>query len=244
MGLILRTGKMAVSTVWTTLRRGVRLRPFLDQLSEQGVGSVVFIFITLSFVGVLGVFQLAKQMERLIPEYSLLGAGFIQLMIREMSPIMAALMVATKVGTGLAAEVGTMRVTDQIDAMKLCGADPMEEIVVPRVWAGVVATTCLSILGAVVSVFAGVFIAWVGFDVSADTFLSMRFMRHQDVAVGLVKAAIFGFAVPIVSLSCGFAAKGGSDAVGEATTKAVVYSSFTVILLDLILGAVAELMLR
>ena len=242
MFLPVRILRLSLETLWSTLRRGVRWRIFLDHLNDAGVGSVFFIAVTLGFVGVIGVYQTAEQMRKVIPEFSLLGAATIQLLVREFAPIIAGLMVATKVGTGLAAEVGSMVVTDQVDAMRLCGVDPIEELVVPRVWATVVAMVCLATLGGVVALASGVWVAWIGFEVSPDTFLNLRFVRIPDLWVGLSKAVIFGFAIPVVSISCGLQARGGSDAVGEATTKAVVWSSFSVILLDLVVGALAEVL--
>ncbi len=240
MILPVRIARLSLETVWSTLRRGIRGRPFVEHIADAGVGSLFFIAVTLGFVGVIAVYQTAEQMTRIIPEFSLLGAGSIQLLVREFAPMVTGLMVATKVGTGLAAEVGSMVVTDQVDAMRLCGADPLEELVVPRVWGTVVAMVALSALGGVVALAAGVHVAWVAFDVPADTFLSGRFVRMSDLWVGLTKAVVFGFSIPVVSIACGLEAKGGSDAVGEATTRAVVWSSFSVILLDLVVGAAVE----
>ncbi|MFH1530653.1 MAG: ABC transporter permease [Pseudomonadota bacterium] len=233
---------MSVETVWSTLRRGIRFRAFVDHVETAGWGSLFFIAVTLGFVGVIGVYQTAEQMKKVIPEFSLLGAASLQLLVREFAPIIAGLMVATKVGTGLAAEVGSMVVTDQVDAMRLCGADPVEELVVPKVWGTVVAMVGLATLGGVVAYLAGMWVAWSGFDVPPETFVSLRFVKTPDLLVGLSKAVIFGFAIPVVSIACGLEAKGGSDAVGEATTKAVVWSSFSVIFLDLLVGGVAEVL--
>ena len=135
-----------------------------------------------------------------------------------------------------------MVVTDQVDAMRLCGVDPVDELVVPRVWGTVLAMVGLSTLGGVVAYVAGMWTAWSAFDVPPETFINLRFVKTPDLWVGLSKAVIFGFSIPVVSIACGLEAKGGSDAVGEATTKAVVWSSFSVILLDLVVGALAEVL--
>jgi len=216
------------------------MRTLVDHVGDAGVGSLFFIAMTLGFVGVIGVYQTAEQMKKVIPEFSLLGAATIQLLVREFAPIITGLMVSTKVGTGLAAEVGSMVVTDQVDAMRLCGADPVDELVAPRVWGTVVAMVGLATLGGVVALISATWTAFAAFDVPVETFLNLRFVEMSDLWVGLSKAAIFGFAVPVVSMACGLEARGGSDAVGEATTRAVVWSSFSVILLDLVVGAAAE----
>ena len=242
MNLPVRITRLTFETLWSTLRRGIRMRPLLDHVADAGWGSLFFIAVTLGFVGVIGVYQTAEQMKKVIPEFSLLGAASLQLLVREFAPIITGLMVATKVGTGLAAEVGSMVVTDQVDAMRLCGADPIDEIVVPKVWGTVLAMLGLATLGGVVAYFAGMWVAWTGYGVSSETFISFRFVKTPDLWVGLSKAVIFGFSIPIVSIACGLEAKGGSDAVGEATTKAVVWSSFSVIFLDLVVGAVAEIL--
>ena len=242
MSLPVRVVRLSFEILWSTLRRGIRMRTLVNHVADAGAGSLFFIALTLGFVGVIGVYQTAEQMQKVIPEFSLLGAATIQLLVREFAPIITGLMVATKVGTGLAAEVGSMVVTDQVDAMRLCGVDPVDELVVPRVWGTVVAMVCLATLGGVVALAAGIWVAWSGFDVPAETFLSLRFVKMPDLWVGLTKAGIFGFFIPVVSIACGLEAKGGSDAVGEATTKAVVWSSFSVILLDLVVGALAEVL--
>ncbi|MBM4372025.1 MAG: ABC transporter permease, partial [Deltaproteobacteria bacterium] len=165
MSLLPDTLKLLFETLWSTLRRGIRVRSLLEQVSDQGVGSLFFVAVTLGLMGIIGVYQTAEQMKKVLPEYSLLGAASIQLLVREFAPIIAGLMVATKVGTGLAAEVGSMVVTDQVDAMRLCGADPVAELVVPRVWGTVISMIGLASLGGVVALAAGMWIAWVGFEV-------------------------------------------------------------------------------
>jgi phospholipid/cholesterol/gamma-HCH transport system permease protein len=242
MNLPVRITSLSFEVLWSTLRRGIRMRAFLAHVSDAGWGSLFFIAITLGFIGVIGVYQTAEQMKKVIPEFSLLGAATLQLLVREFAPIVTGLMVSTKVGTGLAAEVGSMVVTDQVDAMRLCGADPIEELVVPRVWGTVVAMVGLAALGGVVAYGAGMWSAWASFDVPAETFISLRFVKMPDLWVGLSKAVIFGFSIPVVSIACGLEAKGGSEGVGEATTRAVVWSSFSVIFLDLVVGALAEVL--
>ena len=125
-----------------------------------------------------------------------------------------------------------MTVTDQVEAMKLSAVDPVELLVAPRVVACLLACLALSVFGCVVAVAAGCAVAVIGFSVLPDTFLSLRLTATSDIWVGLTKSTLFGLAVPAISCACGFEATGGSEGVGRATTRAVVFSSFAVILLN------------
>jgi phospholipid/cholesterol/gamma-HCH transport system permease protein len=242
MALLRTAGILAGRTAWAGLRGRVPVEAFLEQSSLQFFGSFIFIAITLGFIGALGIYQAASHMAAIIPEYSVVGASFIQLMTREMGPVMVGLMVATKVGTGLAAEIGAMNVTDQLDAMRLSGASPDERVLAPRIFASMVAVFCLVVLGVAVSFISGAAVAFVAFEISPDQFFTTRFIKTPDLVVGLIKAVVFGFTVPTISMACGLEARGDSGAVGEATTKAVVSSCLAVITLDLVIGAIWELL--
>ncbi len=241
MSLLATMALLLSRTVWSLLRGRVSVSDFFEQLYEAGVRSLVFVCVTTGFVGMIGVYQTASQMARILPEYSVLGAGAIQMAVREMAPIMAGLLLGIRVGTGYAAQLGTMKVTDQLDAMKMCSVNPVEQLVVPRVLACVVACLGLGVLGAVVGIACGMAVAYTGFSVLPDTFLSLRFVRMHDLTMGVTKCLMFGLAVPLVSCSSGFLATQGSEGVGRATTRAVVVCSLTVILLDAIISLIWEL---
>ncbi len=242
-----------INTLWnsfrlflTALGLMVRLKiPWRETIHltyDAANRSLLFVGVTMAFIGMIGVYQTASQMARILPEFSVLGAGVIQMTVREMGPIMAGLLLAIRVGTGYAAELGTMKVTDQLDALKLCAVDPVRSLVVPRLLAGFSASFALAIFGSIIGLAVGMLVAYHGFGVLPDTFISFRFVRMSDLYMGLTKCAAFGVVVPIVSATCGFEAEGGAEGVGRATTQAVVIGSFAVILLDAAISTLWEVL--
>lgn len=240
-----------IHTLWGTLRlftaclallakAKIPVRESIRLTYEAANGSFLFVAVTMAFVGMIGVYQTASQMAEILPEFSALGAGVIQMTTKEMGPILAGLLLAIRVGTGYAAELGTMKVTDQLDALRLCSVNPVEQLVVPRLLATLTATFALGLLGSLVGLAAGMAVAYSGFGVLPDTFISFRFVRLGDLYMGLTKCMAFGLCVPLVSCSCGFQAEGGAEGVGRATTLAVVVSSFAVILLDASISTIWE----
>jgi len=244
MRLLLTCASLLSLASWSILRLKVSLRETLAQFHEAGVRSIPFVAVTMGFIGMIGVYQIASTMARILPEFSTLGAATLQGLTSEMGPVMAGLLLATRVGTGMAAEIGSMKVTDQLEAMKLSSVDPVEMLVVPRLLSSAMAGLTLAVMGTAVAYFAGLAVAWFGFSILPDTFMSLRFVRMHDLWVGVSKAVTFGVTVPLVSCACGFDARGGSEGVGTATTRAVVYSSFAVILLDAFISWVAEVLVR
>lgn len=244
MLLIAQVLRLSGLSLWAMVRLRVRPRDVLEQFHEAGVRSALFVAITLAFVGMVGVYQSAANMVRVLPEFSALGGAVIHTAIREMGPIMAGLLLATRVGTGMAAEIGSMAVTDQLDAMKLSSVDPVEHLVVPRFIASTVACLTLAVLGCVVGILAGMMVAYTGYSVLPDTFLSFRFMRMSDLWMGVTKSLVFGGTIPLVACACGFEATGGSEGVGRATTRAVVLASFFVIVEDACISLAWELWTR
>jgi phospholipid/cholesterol/gamma-HCH transport system permease protein len=151
------------------------------------------------------------------------------------------MMLATRVGAGIAAEIGSMVVTEQVDALRMCAADPVEYLVVPRFVASVVMTFCLLIWAAFVAFVAGMITANVIFDVNYHTFANFMLVDAGDIIVGLTKCLAYGAAIPVVSAQRGLSTFGGSEGVGWATTSAVVSSSLAVIVLQFFISALGYL---
>ncbi|MFI5301956.1 MAG: MlaE family ABC transporter permease, partial [Polyangiales bacterium] len=198
---------------------------------------VPFLTIFMGFLGMIMVFQAGVQTKRVIPDLTLLGATYLQLLIRDLAASIGALMLATRVGAGIAAEIGSMVVTEQVDALRMCAADPIEYLVVPRFKAGVVATTSVLIWSALVAWTSGMLTAWSFFGVLPRTFANMHMVAMGDLVVGLTKCVAYGAAIPIVSAHSGLSTFGGSEGVGWATTRAVVNSSLAVIILNFFISA-------
>lgn len=208
----------------------------LTQCFEIGNRSVPFIVITLGVLGFITVYQVAMQVKQILPDFSMLGAAFMQMMWREFAPTITGLMVATRVGSGIAAEVGSMVVTEQVDALRMCNADPVEYLLAPRTLASALMVVMLTIVGVVAATIAGMVIAKVGFDIPYQTFLNFSLIGSKDIIIGLTKALAYGLAIPVIAGQAGLLASGGSAGVGWATTRAVVNTSFAVIVLDFILS--------
>ena len=156
---------------------------------------------------------------------------------RELGPVLAGLMVAGRIGASFAAETGTMRVTDQIDALTTLSTNPMKYLVAPRLLAGTLAMPLLVLVADVLGVMGGWLIATfkLGFVSAAYLKASFDFLEAMDVVSGLVKAAVFGFVVTLMGTWCGYTSKGGAQGVGGATTTAVVASSILILALDYVL---------
>lgn len=209
----------------------------LDQIYLQGNQSVFFLTVFMGFFGMILVFQAGMQALRIIPDLTMLGATFLQLLVRDLAASIGALMLATRVGAGIAAEIGSMVVTEQVDALRMCAADPIEYLVVPRFKAGIIATTAVIIWSAGVAWLSGMLTAWTFFGVLPRTFANVQMVGVGDIVVGLTKCVAYGAAIPIVSAQSGLSTFGGSEGVGWATTRAVVNSSLAVIILNFFISA-------
>ena len=218
-------------------------REVVHQAYLIGNKSLAFVTVTLGFLGLITVYQVALQIKQIIPDYTMLGPAFLQMMIREFSPTITGLMIATRVGSGIAAEIGSMTVTEQVDALRMCNADPVTYLITPRFVACTVMSVCLTLYGAVVGVLAGSLIAIGLWDIPADVFFRLNVVSSADLVSGLMKAVAYGMAIPIVAGHAGFATHGGSEGVGEATTRAVVNASFAVVVLDLLISGFSYLVL-
>jgi phospholipid/cholesterol/gamma-HCH transport system permease protein len=199
---------------------------------EMGNKSVLFVTITMGFIGMILVYQAGIQTSRVLPDFSQLGATYIEVLVRDLAASLGALMLATRVGAGIAAEIGSMVVTEQVDALRMCAADPIDFLVVPRFLASMVMTLVLVVWAAVVSFVAGLGTAYFAFGVNPRTFANIDLVDYGDMTTGLVKCVAYGAAIPIVSAYCGLSTFGGSEGVGWATTRAVVNSSLAIIILN------------
>jgi phospholipid/cholesterol/gamma-HCH transport system permease protein len=213
----------------------------LAQMYEIGNRSLFFLTVVMGFIGMIMVFQAGVQTKRVIPELSMLGATYLELLVRDLAASIGALMLATRVGAGIAAEIGSMVVTEQVDALRMCAADPIDYLIKPRFIASLVMTTALIIWSAAVAFLAGMLTAYSMFDLSPETFFNTRLVDVGDLSVGLAKCVAYGAAIPVVAGHSGLSTFGGSEGVGWATTRAVVNASLAVIVLDMIISAVGFL---
>ena len=159
---------------------------------------------------------------------------------RELAPVLSALMVAGRIGAAMAAEIGTMRVTEQIDALVTLSTNPFKYLVAPRLWAGVIVLPVLVLIGDVIGIFGGyvVGVYKLGFNPANYINSTLEYLEAIDIVSGLVKAAVFGFIISLMGCYNGYKSKGGAQGVGEATTNAVVSASILILIFNYILTEV------
>lgn len=239
LGLIRAAGSLtlfALSGLSHIVRPPFYGRVFLSTFLETGFFSLPVVALTALFSG--GV--IALQSYTGFAQYHVQSAiaGIVVLAVtRELGPVLAGLMVAGRVGAAMAAEIGTMRVTDQVDALTTLSTNPMKYLVAPRLLAGLIALPLLVLVADVLGVAGGFTISVVklGFSPHAYITATLNSVKVIDVTVGLVKAALFGFLIALMGCYYGYNSKGGAEGVGTATTSAVVAASILLLAFDYLL---------
>lgn len=212
-------------------------RNLFEQMNELGVNSLPLVLITSTFTGMVTSVQVAYQIRDYAP-LDFLGAGVAKMVMVELGPVLTALVVAGRVGAGIAAELGTMRVTEQIDALECMAIDPVRYLVLPRLFAGIIMVPLLTIFAEFVAIGGAGIISKIIFDLPMSTFFQgiRLFFLPKDLFGGLAKSVVFGFVITLMGSYYGFNAEGGAVGVGKATTRAVVASSLLILMFDYILG--------
>ncbi len=211
-------------------------RLLLRALLDIGYYSLPVVALTAVFTGMVLALQSAIGLSRFNAESAIANLVVLSL-TRELGPVLAGLMVAGRVGAAMAAELGTMRVTDQIDALSTLSTNPMKYLVTPRLAAAVIALPLLVVIADILGVLGGFVIASVKLGFNPHVYLAntLNFVQAGDVVSGLVKAAVFGFLVALMGCYQGYNSKGGAEGVGAATTNAVVSASVLILAFDYVL---------
>lgn len=221
-----------VRTLFYTFRGRREKGALVRQMYEMGNRSLFFLSTTMGFIGMILVYQAGLQSKRVVPDFTMLGATYLELLVRDFAASIGALMLATRVGAGIAAEIGSMVVTEQVDALRMCAADPIDFLIVPRFLASMIMTLCLIVWSGTVAFVAGGVTAHVAFEVPFQTFFNAQLVDVGDMSIGFAKCVAYGAAIPVVSGYCGLSTFGGSEGVGWATTRAVVNTSLAIIILN------------
>ena len=209
---------------------------FLRALVEIGYFSLPVVALTAIFTGMVLALQSATGLSRFSAESAI--ANLVVLSVtRELGPVLAGLMVAGRVGAAMAAEIGTMRVTDQIDALSTLSTNPMKYLVAPRLLAGVIALPLLVVVADILGVLGGFIIATLKLGFNSGVYLTntLNFVQSDDVISGLAKAAVFGLLIALMGCYHGYNSRGGAQGVGAATTAAVVTASVLILAFDYVL---------
>jgi phospholipid/cholesterol/gamma-HCH transport system permease protein len=212
-----------------------------QQLYWIGNRSLVVIIVTLGFIGMVMTYEACLQLSRVTGDFSQVGSQLLRLIVSDFGPTLTGLMLATRVGAGIAAEIGSMKVTEQIDALRMTGVLPIDYLIVPRFLASLVMTLVLTVFGGLVMYTAGGLTAKYSFAVNPGLFFDASQVRVRHVILLVIKAIAYGAAIPVVAGFCGLRARGSSEGVGWATTAAVIGGSFAVIVLDFAISAAALL---
>jgi phospholipid/cholesterol/gamma-HCH transport system permease protein len=218
------------SMIWTFLPP-FRLRNLFKQMEFIGVKSLFIVVLTGVFTGMVLALQSYHGFKMFGGE-SLMGGIVALSLAREMGPVLTALMVNARAGSAIAAELGTMRVTEQIDALQMMAINPVQYLFVPRIWAGVLMLPLLTIINIFVGIIGGYFVAVVLLKINSGVYIqkTINMMVMADLVQGIVKSIFFGLVLTLVGCYKGYHTSGGAEGVGRATTEAVVISSVCILI--------------
>ena len=236
-GLVLFIGR----TIGWLFRRVPRSDQLLPTFYEVGVKSLPVVAITGTFIGMVLALQTYYQFRTMGLE-SRLGAVINMTLVRELGPVLAATMLAGRVGSAMAAQLGTMRVTEQIDALSSMGASPMQHLVVPRFLACVILIPALTVVADFMGVMGGYLYSVAGFGIDRHFYWynSATFVGSWDFFSGILKSFFFGATIAIISCYRGFHCKPGAEGVGQAATAAFVHSFVLILVLDFLLNVTMD----
>lgn len=223
--------------VWSTfvalLRLQVSFREFVRQMYVMGVQSIPIVMVTAVLSGIVTSQQGGYQFTSTIPLY-VLGSVTVTSIVLELGPVLTAVVLVGRVGARITAELGTMVVSEQIDAYHSLGRDPVVVLGAPRILAGLLVMPLLVGLANAVGMFSGMVAADLSLGLSYETFFygARLFWHSWDLLYSLMKAMVFGFAIPVIAIHMGFRTTGGAAGVGRTTTSSVMFQTLTVLILD------------
>lgn len=235
-------GEVAILTGRTTkslFRRPFEFSSTIQQLESLGVKSMGIVTVTSVFIGMVMTIQFAFGLRRFggleyIPRVVSLS------FCRELAPTLTAVIVGGRIGSGMAAEVGAMNVTEQVDAIRALGADPAKKLVLPRMLAAIIVMPVLSVYALALGIAGAVLICALQFDISPTFFInsSLESVRIMDFVAGVAKTPVFGYIISIVGCHFGLRTTGGTEGVGLSTTRTVVAVSIAILIADFVLTKV------
>ena len=220
---------LAGQVVVHLLQGKVNRRNTIEQMGIVGPDSIAIALITAVFVGAVFTIQVAREFLN-FGAVQAVGGVLVLALSRELAPVLTAVVIAARVGSAFAAEIGTMKVTEQIDALYILRSDPIDYLVIPRLLACCVMLPILTIISLVMGSIGGVFVATTVYNISQATFLEsvQSFLQIWDLVSAIIKAVIFGALIAIIGCSWGLTTTGGAKGVGQSTTTAVVMALITI----------------
>lgn len=227
---------LASQTVQQTRRGPIEKALLMQQFEQIGFRSLSIVIITSAFIGMVLALQTAYALEDFGGKL-FVGMIVSLSLVRELAPVLMSLMVGGRVGAGMTAELGTMKVTEQIDALRALATNPVRKLVVPRVIATTLMFPLLTVIAIALGILGGMLIAVANLNLSANYYLRsvIETVKYNDLASGIGKTFFFGFAIALVACFNGLRTSGGADGVGRATTATVVTGAITVLIMDFFL---------
>lgn len=229
-------GIMTAQVFRDIFKREIKAKDLFKQVVLIGNNSLLIVFLTAIFTGMVMALQTAYGLQRFGAKMYV-GNIVALAQVRELGPVLTAIMLCGRVGAGIAAELASMVVTEQVDAIKALGANPIRKLVSPRVLAAIIVVPLITVLADIIGIAGGALVATLELNITWHSYLRsvITFVTIKDVVDGLIKASVFGFM--LVSIACykGLHARGGTEGVGMATTEAVVTSSILILISDFFL---------
>jgi phospholipid/cholesterol/gamma-HCH transport system permease protein len=224
---------MLGQALYWSVRRPFRARLFVESAEYVGIGSLPIITLVGAFTGAVTALQ-AVNAFRLLKAEGYAGSAVGLSLAIELAPVLTGLMLAGRVGAGIATEIGTMRITEQIDALESMAVSPIQYLVVPRIFAGTLMAPALTMIFFIIGMVGAYFVAVVTLGVDHGQFVEnfKWFVDAQDIGQGVFKSGIFGLCITLIGCYQGYNASGGGRGVGLATTRAVVIGSVCILVLD------------
>lgn len=238
-----RVMRMVAEALWWTLvapfkGKAVRWRSAIEQMVRIGFDSVPIVCTICFFVGLIMAMQSAYQLKRFGATIFVADLVAVSI-IRELGPLLTAIIIAGRSGSGIAAEIGTMKVSEEIDALRTMGLNPISYLVVPRTLAMVIVLPCLTLLADLVGIIGGFVIAVTTLDISVIRYYNetANALVLKDITTGLTKTVFFAIIIAAIGCYQGFIVEGGAEGVGKSTTSSVVASIFLIIAADVFFTA-------
>lgn len=230
--------ELSLEAAWNLISKPLRVKETIQQIFFVANGSLWIIVFCVCFAAVVTILESSFHMKIVIQNDSMVPGFASLLILRELGAVVTALLLTSRVGAGIAAEVGSMKVTEQIDALKMLGIDPVNYLLVPRLIATTIGCMILCIVANMICIFAAMIVSDQILGYTPSMFLTAmnKFVEFRDLIFSVIKAMFFGMVIPLISCFFGFRCKSGADGVGNATTQSVVFASIAIIFLDFILS--------
>lgn len=237
-GLVSEICTYLIEVFIEVFRPPFRVRETIKQLHFVANESLIIILVCVCFAAMVTILESSFHMRLVIQNDSMVPGFASMLILRELGAVVTALLLTSRVGAGFTAEVGLMKITEQIDALRMIGLRPIHFLVVPRLLACTLGAVLLTIFANGICIYSAMLVSEIYLGFTPATFLLAmnRFVEMQDFWFSLIKAAVFGAVIPLVSCFVGFRTEAGAEGVGSATTKSVVTSSICIIIFDFVLS--------